>query len=34
MSFVFCKQCKKEKNKHSDKELVECSLLLIEDLKI
>ena len=30
MSSIFCKQCNQERKKHSAKELVECSLSLIE----
>jgi hypothetical protein len=30
MSSIFCKQCNQERKKHSAKELVECTLSLIE----
>ena len=30
MSSIFCKQCNQERKNHSDKELIECTLSLIE----
>ena len=33
MSSIFCKQCNQERKNHSEKELIECTLLLIEELK-
>ena len=33
MTSIFCKRCNQERSNHSDKELIECTLLLIEDLK-
>ena len=30
MSSIFCKQCNRERKNHSDKELIECTLSLIE----
>ena len=30
MSSIFCNQCNQERKKHSAKELVECTLSLIE----
>jgi hypothetical protein len=33
MSSIFCKQCNYERKKHSTKELVECTLSLIEELE-
>ena len=34
MSFVFCKHCKIEKDKHTKDELIQCCLKLIEELNI
>ena len=34
MSSIFCKQCNHERKNHSAKELIECSLDLIKELKI
>ncbi len=33
MSSIFCKYCNLERQNHSAKELVECTLCLIEELK-
>ena len=33
MSSIFCKQCNQERSKHSAKELVECTLCLIEEFE-
>ena len=33
MSSIFCKQCNQERKKHSAKELVECTLSLVEELE-
>jgi hypothetical protein len=33
MSSIFCKQCNQERKKHSAKELVECTLCLIEEIE-
>jgi hypothetical protein len=33
MSSIFCKYCNQERKNHSAKELIECSLSLIEELK-
>ena len=33
MSSIFCKQCNQERKNHSSKELIECSLSLIEELE-
>ncbi len=33
MSSIFCKQCNQERKNHSEKELIDCSLSLIEELK-
>ena len=33
MSSIFCKQCNQERKNHSAKELVECSLSLIGEIK-
>ena len=33
MSSIFCKQCNQERKNHSSKELIECTLNLIEVVK-
>jgi hypothetical protein len=33
MSSIFCKRCNRERQNHSAKELIECTLCLIEELK-